>query len=74
MFTATFVSIIQDITGDIKTTISYSNGQISISESYTDANASTIKSTINSRLAQLNEAYTFVTANPQDSSTTSPIQ
>jgi hypothetical protein len=74
MFTFQFVANDQTALGDLKTTVFYTNGTVSVTEGYTDANASTIIDTINNRLAQLQSAEDFVTNNtPQAAPTSKPL-
>lgn len=75
MFTYQFVSNIQDTNGDLKTTVFYTNGVINVTEDYTDSNPSTVVSTINSRLKQLQSVEGFIVANPTGGEPTSdPLQ
>lgn len=74
MFSYQFTSNFQDVSGDIKSSVSYSNGAVTISENYTDTNAATIIATINSRLSQLQAAETFVTNfQPTNPASSTPI-
>lgn len=75
MFTYSFSSNVQNSNGDIECTVVYTNGVIKITETIpAEANASTVKSTINNKLALLQQAENFVSALPaNDAPSSTPL-
>jgi hypothetical protein len=75
MFTYHLTANSQDNNGAIVCTVVFTNGTISITDSIpAEANANTVKSTINSKLAQLQAAENFVTnLSPTDAPSSTPL-